>query len=132
MNDVNKLYILTVFLDIALLLILFMNKLVIFDKIWIVTVLFAHLLFYYGLKENNRQLLDVLHYSIFIYPTISIFAKNIFIKLVSLFLLVAIQMLWVYEKRCILNEKNQKFGYGDEINYFSIIITVLLALSINL
>jgi len=132
MNDVNKLYILTVFLDIALLLILFMNKLVIFDKIWIVTVLFAHLLFYYGLKENNRQMLDILHYSIFIYPTISIFAKNIFIRLLSLFLLVAIQMLWVYEKRCILNEKNQKFGYGDVINYFSIIITVLLALTINI
>jgi hypothetical protein len=132
MDDVNKLYILTVFLDIALLLILFMNNLVIFDKIWIVAVLFAHLLFYYGLKENNRQLLDVLHYSIFIYPTISIFAKNIFIRLLSLFLLVAIQMLWVYEKRCILNEKNQKFGYGDEINYFSIIITVLLALTINI
>ena len=132
MNDVNKLYILTVFLDIALLLILFMNKLVIFVILWIVTVLFAHLLFYYGLKENNRQMLDILHYSIFIYPTISIFAKNIFIRLLSLFLLVAIQMLWVYEKRCILNEKNQKFGYGDEINYFSIIITVLLALTINI
>jgi hypothetical protein len=131
MDDSYKLYFLTMILDIGLIIILFINNLVLFDKIWIILVLFAHLLFYYGLKENNRQLLDFLHYSIFLFPIVSIFAKNIFIRLISLFLLVTIQVLWVYEKRCILNEEDQDFGYGNEINYFCIVFTALLALTIN-
>ena len=75
--------------------------------------------------------MDILHIFIFIFPFLSIFANNIFIKFVSIFMLIVIQVLWVYENRCILNEEEEGFGYGNEINTFCIVFTPILAISIN-
>jgi len=131
MEDKHKLYIITLILDVILLSILYVNNLLLFDKIWIYSVLLAHLLFYYALKENKRNILDALHILIFILPIISIFANNIFIKIISILLLIVIQILWVYENRCILNESEGEFGYGNSLNVFCIIFTAILALNIG-
>ena len=129
-NDKYKLYGITSILDIILLLILYLNNLQLFDKVWIYLILFIHMVFYVALKENRRGILDILHVFIFLFPVASIFANNIFIKLISIFLLIVIQVLWVYENRCILNEEKNMFGYGNELNTFCIIFTPILALSI--
>ena len=130
-NDRYKLYGITVILDITLLLILYFNELILFDTLWVYSILFIHMIFYVALKKNRRKILDILHMLIFIFPIISIFANNIFIKIVSILLLVLIQVLWVYENRCILNEKENMFGYGNELNTFCIIFTPILALNIG-
>ena len=130
-NDRYKLYGITVILDIILLLILYFNELILFDTLWVYSILFIHMIFYVALKKNRRKILDILHMLIFIFPIISIFANNIFIKIVSILLLVLIQVLWVYENRCILNEKENMFGYGNELNTFCIIFTPILALNIG-
>jgi hypothetical protein len=45
--------------------------------------------------------------------------------------LILIQILWIKEKRCILNEDDYKFGYGNELNYYLVVYTPILALSIG-
>ena len=131
-NDKYKLYGITIILDIILVLILYFNNLMLFDKLWLYSILFIHLVFYIALKKNIRKILDILHISIFIFPILSIFANNIFIKFVSIFLLIVIQVLWVYENRCILNEEEEGFGYGNILNAFCIVFTPILAISTNL
>ena len=131
MNDKYKLYVITVILDIILMLILYFNDLMLFDKLWIYSILLIHLIFYVALEKNIREILDILHTFIFIFPILSIFANNMFIKFVSIFLLIVIQVLWVYENRCILNEEKNAFGYGNELNTFCIVFTSILALNMG-
>jgi len=126
-NSKNKLYMITIFLDIFLLYVLFFYNLNKFDFYWVLSVFLCHLLFYYNLLYYNRHILDILHYFVFILPSLSIFAENIVIKVLSIILLVLIQVLWIKENRCILNEEDTKFGYGDELNYYLIILTPILA-----
>jgi len=129
--DKNKLYIITGILDCFLLFILITTNSSLFDKLWIFSVLIIHALFFFFLTYFNKPILDFIHKFIFILPVISIFANNIFIKILSLFLLGVIQILWIYEKRCILNEEKEEWGYGDYINYFVIIFTIILSMNIG-
>jgi hypothetical protein len=130
-NDKKKLFMVTIILDLLLLTIFFLNKLFLFDKIWVITVILSHILFYYSLHTQNKPFLEILHYLVFILPFLVLFANNIYLKVISLFLVILIQFLWIYEERCILNEKGETFGYGKEISYAIIILTVLLSLNIG-
>ena len=130
-NDKYKLYGITIILDIILILILYFNNLQLFDKLWIYLILITHSTFYIALKKDSKKILDILHVLIFIFPILSIFSNNIYIKLVSIFLLIVIQILWVYENRCILNEDKDMFGYGNEINTLCIIFTPFLAFNMG-
>jgi hypothetical protein len=127
----NKLVLITIFLDIVLLCALFFYTFETFDSFWIISVFISHLLFYYNLIFYNRYILDILHYFVFILPSLSLFAKNIVIKILSLVLLILIQVLWVLENRCILNEKDSKFGYGNELNYYLLLLTPILSFNIG-
>ena len=44
--------------------------------------------------------------------------------------LIMIQILWLIESRCILNESGEIWGYGDIVEVGTIIWTVLLNLKI--
>lgn len=127
----KKLFLITFVLDIFLIGNIYFNEHTILDTIWTITVIICHILFYYNLIYENRYILDILHYFVFILPSLSLFTPNIYIKIISCFLLILIQILWIIEKRCILNEKNYKFGYGDELNYYLIILTSLLSFNIG-
>ena len=127
----KKLLLITFLLDIFLILNIYFNKHTILDILWTITVIICHILFYYNLIYENRYILDILHYFVFILPSLSLFTPNIYIKIISCFLLILIQILWIVEKRCILNEDNYKFGYGNELNYYLIIFTPLLAFNIG-
>jgi hypothetical protein len=130
-NDKIKLYILTFILDIFLILLLIYKKLHFLDKFWIYSVLFCHGIFYYAVKKDKTQLIDILHYLIAIFILFSLFLKSIFIKAISLFLIVIIQYLWIYEKRCILNKVGENFGFSDILHYLVILFTVLLSMNIG-
>ena len=130
-HDRNKLLTITGILDIFLILIIFLYKLNMFDTFWVSIVLLSHVFFYYNIINYNRKILEILHYLIFILPTLSLLSDNIFIKTISLCLIVLIQILWIKENRCILNESDSKFGYADELNYYVIFLTCLLSLNIG-
>ena len=127
----NKLRIITLVLDLSLAIIFLRFNVKVFDILWIISTLFLHFLFLYGLQYNNRQLLDILHYFVCILPTCGLFLDNIFLKILSLLFVILIQFLWIYEKKCILNEKNDDFGFGDKINYYFIILTVFLSINVG-
>tara|TARA_B100001250_G_scaffold297651_1_gene259121 strand:+ start:224 stop:667 length:444 start_codon:yes stop_codon:yes gene_type:complete len=129
--DKIKLYIITIILDFFLLNILLINKSSFFDKIWITSVIISHILFYYSLTYDIKIIIDILHIFVFILPTLSFFCSNIFLKIISIFLFTIIQLLWVYEKRCILNEENEDWGYGDYLNSHVIIFSVILSINIG-
>jgi hypothetical protein len=130
-NSKTKLFIITILLDLFLLFVIIKHTVSITGLLWIASVFICHLLFYVALYNENRYILNVLHYFIFILPSFAIFINNIYIRIISLLLLILIQILWIKEKRCILNENDYKFGYGDELNHYLVVYTPLLALSIG-
>tara|TARA_B110000037_G_scaffold85707_1_gene101655 strand:- start:186 stop:629 length:444 start_codon:yes stop_codon:yes gene_type:complete len=129
--DKIKLFILTGIIDIFLFVLLYFIKLTFIDKLWIFSVLISHLLFFYFLSFYNKYIIDLIHKFIFILPVVSIFCNNLFIKIISLFLFIIIQILWVFENRCILNEEDYEWGYGDYLNSFVIIFSVILSINIG-
>jgi hypothetical protein len=130
-NSKTKLFIITILLDLFLLFVIIKHTISITGLLWIASVFVCHLLFYIALYNENKYILNVLHYFVFILPSFAIFINNIYIRIISLLLLILIQILWIKEKRCILNEDDYKFGYGDELNYYLVVYTPILALSIG-
>ena len=110
---------LTLLLDIALLFLLFQNDLVTFDKAFIISVLVVHALFCYALLYHIHYLIDALHVFVFLFPTAAIFIKNEWLLGLNLFLIAAIQILWIVEERCILNREPNQFGYGKLLSAYT-------------
>ena len=89
---------------------------------------------------NITELLEFLHYIVFLLLSVGLGASNVFILSICLFLSTAIQVLWVYEERCILNERTptptstqtpSQFGYGKELNVYMILLTILFSMKIG-
>lgn len=131
-KSIKKLKIFTFIIDLLLLKTIYYKK-SIYDCIWIFSVILCHILFYYNLINYNEYILNILHYFIFILPSLAIFTNNIIINIISFLLMMLIQFLWLYEKKCILvdNNNNKQFGYGNELNYYVILLSSLLALNIG-
>lgn len=129
-KSIQKLIIFTFTIDLLLLGTIYYKN-AIFDYVWIFSVILCHILFYYSLINYNEYILNILHYFIFILPSLAIFTNNIFINIISFLLMVLIQFLWIYEKKCILNENDKQFGYGNELNYYVILLSSLLAFNIG-
>ena len=129
-KSIKKSIIFTFTIDLLLLGTIYYKN-TIFDYIWILSVILCHILFYYSLINYNEYILNILHYFIFILPSLAIFTNNIFINIISFLLMVLIQFLWIYEKKCILNENDKQFGYGNELNYYVILLSSLLAFNIG-
>tara|TARA_B100000925_G_scaffold126521_1_gene94511 strand:+ start:9751 stop:10200 length:450 start_codon:yes stop_codon:yes gene_type:complete len=126
-----KLFIITILLDLFLLFTVIKYSVSNIDLLWISIVFLCHIAFYVALHNENRFVLDILHYFVFILPSTALFIQNIYIKTISLLLFILIQILWIKEDKCILNEDDYNFGYGNELNYYLIIYTPILALSIG-
>ena len=128
----NKVYILSFILDIFLIFCLFSKKNVFLEKIWIYSMLFCHNFLIYAVSKNNEQIIDFLHYLIPVFCFLSLFLKSIFIKGTSLFIIIMIQFLWIYENKCILNNNNdEKRVIGKIIDYVIILFTVILSMNIG-
>ena len=78
--DKIKLYIFTFLIDIYFLFIYNLVKIYLY-KVFIQLIFLTHILFYIGLYYNFRKLLDFIHYLIIIYPTITLFINDCWIKL---------------------------------------------------
>jgi len=125
-SDKIKLFVITAILDIILIRTLMKSKLNKFDTRFVYIILVSHALFYFSLTFYNKKILDILHVVIFAALAASIFLTNIYLILLCLLLLITIQILWVIESRCILNEDGEKWGCGDILNVFTIIWTIML------
>lgn len=131
-EDIKALYLILFVLDVSLLSILFFqsSELSSYDSIYITCILCSHFLFFLSLWNKWYQMIDVLHYVLFLSIVISIFIQNIFLQSLVLFLLFIIQLLWVYKQRCIMNTCKSKhfWGYSSHITSFTIFYTILLSI----
>tara|TARA_B100000424_G_scaffold261577_1_gene246705 strand:+ start:280 stop:768 length:489 start_codon:yes stop_codon:yes gene_type:complete len=149
-NDHHKLFYLTIAMDVPFIAILLTPNLTstptltltTYDTIYCYIVLFIHAVFLVSMHYNITELLEFLHYIVFILLSAGIGASNVFILSICLFLSTAIQVLWVYEERCILNERTQtsstsstptpsQFGYGKELNVYMILLTIFFSMKIG-
>ena len=130
-NDKKKLYVITFLLDSGLIYLCTKKNLPRIDKLWCYTTLLLHGSFYYGLYKNNRPLLDKLHYWVFLLPVLSTITKTIYPKILSLFLLLLIQYLWVIEDKCILNEEGQSLGFGGITTISTVTLNTILSFQIG-
>lgn len=130
-DDKKKLYILTGLLDVLIINIMIFTKMNTFDKAFSYIILFTHAIFFFCLNFYNKKMLDYCHVAIFAALGVSIFLSNIYLLITCFLLLIIIQTLWVIENRCILNEKNEPWGFGKELNLFCIILTSILAFKIG-
>ena len=106
-------------------------KLNTYDIFWCISLLFIHFLFYISLFYDFKKIINILHLSVFIFPTIAIFSSHFSIKLLSLLFLILIQILWIKEKRCILNELDDKFGYSQELSIYVLFLTSIISIMVG-
>lgn len=132
--DKIKLFVLTLSTDTFLFYIFLYLVNSIYDRYWLVLTFLVHINFYIGLVYNLRMLLDFLHVFVFILPFLTLFLNNWYIKLVSLLFVLAIQILWIKEERCILNEpdNNINFGFGKLINLATLLMGTILSYQLGL
>ena len=131
-SDYLKITLLTLFLDILFLILLCIRKLKILDYLFVYNVYIIHILFLIRLFYDEQIMIDILHYLLFILLFISVFIiHDVYILGICLFLITTIQILWVIEGRCILNKKNEDFGYGNELNIITLLFTILISFMIG-
>ena len=118
----------TLVLDVLIIYSL-IHKLKLFDFYYAFSILIIHGIFINALFLNNRKILDILHYSVFLYIAFSPFLSNKYLIGANLLLLFLIQLLWILKNCCILNDPNNpiRFGFGYEISIFTLIYTIILA-----
>tara|TARA_A100001015_G_scaffold315220_1_gene426542 strand:- start:2055 stop:2489 length:435 start_codon:yes stop_codon:yes gene_type:complete len=126
-----KLYLITFIVDFYIIIVLSFFKLNTYDIFWCISLLFIHFLFYISLFYNFKNIINILHLSVFIFPTIAIFSSHFSIKLLSLLFLLLIQILWIKEKRCILNELDDKFGYSQELSIYVLFLTSIISIMVG-
>lgn len=126
-QDLIILYVTTIVLDIVLLYILYSNVLVLFDRLFIWAMLIVHVLFYYALFSEWRILLNILHYVLFVSLCIGIFLQDCYLLCLCLGLVFLIQILWIFEDRCILNETPGEFGYDEWLSSGTLLWTMIYA-----
>lgn len=130
--DYLKITLITLFLDILFLIILCIRKLKILDYIFIYNVYIVHILFLISLFYDEQIIIDISHYLLFILLFISSFIiHDVYILGLCLFLITTIQILWVIEGRCILNKKDEEFGYGNELSIITLLFTIVISFVIG-
>lgn len=132
--DKLKLFILTAITDISLIYIYVYLTFSIYEQLWLLLTFIVHINFYVGIIYNFRKLLDFLHIFVFLLPFLTLFLQNWYIKFVALLFVLAIQMLWIKEERCILNEINddKSYGYGKIINVVTLFLGTILSYQLGI
>ena len=107
------------------------EKLSLNDLLFIYIILLSHLTLFIVLYNSNYRIVDFLHVIMFVSILYGIFLDNLKLKCIVLFLVVLIQILWVFENDCIMNTKPHGFGYGKLLSIVIILYSVILSVSIG-
>ena len=133
-ENVLKLFLITIIIDIILLFILFKEKLNCYDFYLILLIIFNHILFYIGIYTDYDYLIIYCHVSIYILLFLSLFCKNKSLILLFICFCVLIKILWSTNKLCLIlalkkKKKIPKNYIGKYINF--LVTTVLIILLIK-
>lgn len=127
-NDIETickiiLTIITLIIDIIFIYVYFNFSLNLYDKIYIISILVIHSLFYLFLWWYHSTIIFILHVLLFICLLLAVFLTNKVLLGTVLFLLLFIIIAWIIFNKCILNEDGQTFGFGTELEICTIILT---------
>ena len=132
MYEKNITYISTAFVSILFIIILIKQTLNMFDKLFVIIVLISHIFFYYSLYYNDKHIINIIHYILFISLLLSIFIKNKYLLSLCLSIIIFIQILWIICKECILNRISYiECGYGDLTSIVVLLLTIAMAFKLG-
>ena len=102
MNDKHQqVAFITLFIDVALVYILFTQKLSLFENIIVYTVFFIHLAFVFSLINGITRWIDILHVVFFFYMYIfSLFLTNSYLIMLFLSIMAAMICYWINDNEC--------------------------------
>lgn len=128
-HDKIILAIITLFIDIALIYILFYTCNTNIDKAFIYFYIIIHLVFYVVLVLQCQIILDICHFFVFMGIYGSLCLNNVYLVSLCLFLLVIIKISFkLHNNRCILETKEHRsYGYFLD-KYYSVIQNVFIVL----
>ena len=132
MHEKNITYISTAIVSTLFIIILIKQTLHMFDKIFVIIVLISHIFFYYSLYYNDKYIINIIHYTLFISLLLSIFVKNKYLLSICLSIIIFIQILWIICKECILNRISYiECGYGDLTSIMVLLLTIALSFKLG-
>jgi hypothetical protein len=120
---------------IFLLLIIFNSKLNKYDKFWSYTTVTTAFLIIYFIINYNYSVLSILH-PIWVpgLTFLSLFLKNKYLLLESLWFILVIQVSWSILNGCVLFEKESEWGglpISKALEIITVIMTVILTYLIS-
>ena len=120
---------------IFLLLIIFNSKLNKYDKFWSYTTVTTAFLIIYFIINYNYSVLSILH-PIWVpgLTFLSLFLKNKYLLLESLWFILVIQVSWSILTGCVLFEKESEWGglpISKALEIITVIMTVILTYLIS-
>ena len=120
---------------IFLLLIIFNSKLNKYDKVWSYTTVTTAFLIIYFIINYNYSVLSILH-PIWVpgLTFLSLFLKNKYLLLESLWFILVIQISWSVLGSCVLFEKESEWGglpISKALEIITVLITVILTYLIS-
>ena len=131
MENNNLLLFIVIIIDVIIIYLIynFYNKLVLFDKLFLIFCLIAHMFIYISFY-CEETICKKLRYSsdnmLFISMGLSIFLKNKFILFICILTMLTIGILKLYKKYCILTEKD--WDNTTYMLYFPILLLQLIRL----
>ena len=126
MDNKLQIYLYTLIIDIILIIILLTQNLNHFDTFFTYSIFILHIIFYYSLKMTNKRLINILHYILFITITVGILLSNKYLVLLCIAVLILIQVLWIINKKCILNNISHiEHGYGESVTILTVLLTIV-------
>ena len=112
-TDKNRLYAITLGIDVTLLYIHYNIKLSYTDHLFFYIIYSLHMIFYYALYTDNRSLLNKLHHCVFLSMFYGLYTTNVYILGLIFLVYFCINVQWIMlDNRCILNERSTKNLYN--------------------
>ncbi len=101
------------------------------DKGFCIFVFCCHIPFYFALFFENRKMLDILHFTVFLSTLFGLFVNSYFLLLLIISFCIGIQMQWTCINKCILNSDDQNirsnFGFGKITTILTLLYTCFLS-----
>jgi len=101
------------------------------DKGFCIFVFCCHIPFYFALFFENRRMLDILHFTVFLSTLFGFFVNSYFLLLLIISFCIGIQVQWTCINKCILNSDEQNissnFGFGKITTISTLLYTCFLS-----
>ena len=135
MDRIHKatLYFITILLEIIIVYAwkLEGDKWNVWDKGFCIFVFCCHIPFYFALFFENRRVLDILHFTVFLSTLFGFFVNSAFLLVLIISFCIGLQVQWTCINKCILNSDEQNissnFGFGKITTILTLLYTCFLS-----